>query len=251
MPACTASCRSAEPSRSSTSTTSSASPSCPADRVNAGNADLQPQRAWEFRGTIEKPIFGDGLVKVDVGYDQISMVQDRILIYDEENDRYFDAPGNLGTGKRSFIAWTVDAPLTRFGLKGARLKFTGQLQRTRVEDPISGEMRNFSDFFPDWNWQADYRHDLGDFSYGFVVSDRDRFTFFRTDEYRHQLERRRLMRPPSSSTGRTRARPSRSISTTPSTPRTNATGCYSGRTAPNRTPSSTSSASAIATSRWD
>ena len=154
-----------------------------ADRVNAGNADLQPQRAWEFRGTIEKPILGDGLIKIDAGYDLISMLQDRILIFDEENDRFFDAPGNLGTGKRAFLAGTVDAPLTRFGLKGARLKFTGQVQRTRVADPISGEKRNFSDFFPDWNWEVDYRHDLGDFSYGFVVSDRDRFTFFRTDEY--------------------------------------------------------------------
>ena len=153
------------------------------DRVNAGNANLQPQRAWELRGTFEMPILGDGLVKIDAGYDHISMLQDRILIYDEESDRFFDAPGNLGTGKRSFIAGTLDAPLTRFGLKGARLKLTGQLQRTRVEDPISGEQRNFSDFFPDWNWEADYRHDIGDFSYGFVVSDRDRFTFFRTDEY--------------------------------------------------------------------
>ena len=159
-----------------------------ADRVNAGNADLQPQRAWEFRGTIEKPILGDGLIKIDAGYDHISMLQDRILICEEPDpdpdpEPCFDAPGNLGTGKRAFLAWTVDAPLTRFGLKGARLKLTGQLQRTRVEDPISGEMRNFSDFFPDWNWEADYRHDLGDFSYGFVLSDRDRFTFFRTDEF--------------------------------------------------------------------
>ena len=63
------------------------------------------------------------------------------------------------------------------------MKFNGQLQRTRVEDPISGEQRNFSGFFPDWQWTVDFRHDLGNFSYGFTVSDRDRFTFFRTDEF--------------------------------------------------------------------
>ena len=153
------------------------------DRVNAGNADLQPQRAWEFRATIEKPILGDGLIKIDTGYDLISMLQDRVLIYDEESKRYFDAPGNIGTGKRAFVTGTLDAPLGWLGLQGARLKLTGQLQRTRVEDPINGEMRNFSDFFPNWNWEADYRHDIGDFSYGFVVSDRAPFTFFRTDEY--------------------------------------------------------------------
>ncbi len=63
------------------------------------------------------------------------------------------------------------------------MKFDGTLQRTRVEDPISGEQRNWSDFFPDWQWNLDVRHDIGKFSYGFVVSDRDRFTFFRTDEF--------------------------------------------------------------------
>ena len=153
-----------------------------ADRVNGGNANLQPQRAWEFRATVEKPVLNDGLVKLDLGYDHISMLQDRILICDELL-QCFDAPGNLGTGKRAFANLTVDAPLTFLGLKGARLKFTGNVQRTRVEDPISGEMRNFSDYYPDWEWTVDYRHDIGAFSYGFTVQDRDRFTFFRTDEF--------------------------------------------------------------------
>ena len=65
-----------------------------------------------------------------------------------------------------------------------RIKFNGQLQRTRVKDPIDGETRNFSgDLFPDWDWNVEFRHDLKDFSYGFTVNDRDRFTFFRTDEF--------------------------------------------------------------------
>jgi hypothetical protein len=73
--------------------------------------------------------------------------------------------------------------LAKIGLKGVRVKFNGQLQRSRVEDPISGEKRNFSNFFPDWEWSVDVRHDIGAVSYGFVLSDRDRFTFFRTDEF--------------------------------------------------------------------
>ena len=77
---------------------------------------------------------------------------------------------------------TIDAPLGRFW-KGLRAKFNGQLQRTRVEDPINHEMRNFSDYFPDWEWGLDLRRDSGRWSYGIAVSDRDRFTFFRTDEF--------------------------------------------------------------------
>jgi len=157
------------------------------DRVNAGNKDLEPQRAWELRFTADHPLFGDGLVKLDLGYDLISMVQDRVLICDEDDPDNaalcFDAPGNLGNGKRAFASINIDAPLQKLGLSGTRLKLFGQLQRTRVEDPISGEERNFSDFFPDWQWEVSLRRDQGAFSYGFTVSDRDRFSFFRTDEF--------------------------------------------------------------------
>ena len=154
------------------------------DRVNAGNPNLVPQQTWEFRGTLEHPLLGEGLAKLDLGYDLVNDLQDRVLICDPEDlDECFDAPGNLGTGKRYFARLTLDAPLGKLGLKGVRVKFDGTLQRTRVDDPIDGDPRNWSDFFPDWQWNVDVRHDLGKFSYGFNVGDRDRFTFFRTDEY--------------------------------------------------------------------
>ena len=113
------------------------------DRINGGNADLVPQRAWEVRATLDHPLFGAGLVKLDAGYDRISLLQDRIL-----TEEGFDAPGNIGTGKRAFVALAVDAPLDRFGIKGGRLKLNGQLQRTRVDDPISGETRGFTGVYP-------------------------------------------------------------------------------------------------------
>ena len=154
------------------------------DRINAGNPDLVPQQTWQFRGMVEHPILGEGVAKLDVGYDLVNDLQDRVLICDPEDaTACFDAPGNLGTGKRYFATLTLDAPLGKIGLKGLRVKFDGTLQRTRVDDPISGEPRNWSDFFPDWQWNLDVRHDIGKWSYGFVLSDRDRFTFFRTDEF--------------------------------------------------------------------
>ena len=152
-------------------------------RVNAGNKDLVPQRAWEFRLSGERPILGDGLAKLQLGYDHISLLQDRVLICDElDPTKCFDAPGNIGTGRHAFATLTVDAPLARLW-KGLRVKFEGTVRRTRVEDPISGEMRNFTDFYPDWQWEVDVRRDIGAFSYGFTIEDRDRFTFFRTTEF--------------------------------------------------------------------
>ena len=150
-------------------------------RVNGSNAGLQPQRAWEYRASIEHPLLGDGLFKLDLGHDLISKLQDRILVFDEQGHA-FDAAGNLGTGKRDFATLTLDAPLGSLW-KGLRAKFNGTLQRTRVMDPISHQMRKFSGYFPDWQWELNVRRDSGAFSYGFDINDNQRFTFYRTDEF--------------------------------------------------------------------
>jgi hypothetical protein len=152
-----------------------------AKRITGSNADLVPQRAWEFRGTVEHPLLGDGLFKLDVGHDLVSKLQDQILIIDQDG-KAFSGPGNLGTGKRYFATLTLDAPLNNLWA-GLRAKFTGTLQRTRVDDPIDGRARKWSGFWPDWQWDLTVRRDAGRFSYGFELSDNQRFTFYRTDEF--------------------------------------------------------------------
>jgi hypothetical protein len=150
-------------------------------RVNSGNANLQPQRAWEFSAVLERPILGEGNLRFELGHNRISMLQDRILVLDDQGNA-FDAPGNIGSGTQSFVHVTLDAPLSRFGLTGVRFKFDGQVQKTRVEDPISGATRDFSGFFPAWQWNAELRRDAGKFAYGVNAQDNARITFFRTDE---------------------------------------------------------------------
>ena len=152
-----------------------------AKRLNGSNADLQPQRSWEFRASADHKLLGDGLFKLDLGHDLISMLQDRILIFDDHGNA-FDSPGNLGTGRRYFATLTVDAPLDRLW-KGLHAKFDGTLQRTRVIDPISGGPRRFSGYFPDWQWELNVRRDSKNWSYGADLTDNQRFTFYRTDEF--------------------------------------------------------------------
>lgn len=156
-------------------------------RVNGSNADLEPQRSWEFRATVEHPLLGDGLFKLDVGHDLVSLLQDRILIFDDEGNA-FDAPGNLGTGKRYFATLTLDAPLGSLW-SGLRAKFSSTFQRTRVDDPITHQPRKWSGFWPDWQWELNVRRDAGAFSYGFDINDNQRFTFYRTDEFDTNLNR--------------------------------------------------------------
>ena len=162
-----------------------------ARRVTGSNADLEPQRAWELRATVEHPLLGDGLFKLDLGTNLISKVQDQILIVDEKGN-VFSGPGNLGKGTQAFATLTVDAPLGQLW-SGLRAKFTGTAQRTRVDDPINGKPRSFSGFFPNWQWDLNVRRDAGAASYGFELSDNERNTFYRTDEFDTNFNRAAYM----------------------------------------------------------
>ena len=146
-------------------------------RVNGGNADLQPQRSWELRSTLEHSLLGKGQAKLEVGYDRVQMLQDRVL-----TPEGFDAPGNLGTGTRQFATLTLDAPLDALGLRHFHLRSEGTLQKTRVRDPLSGQVRGWSGNWPEWRWNAELRRDAGKWAYGASIFDSDRTTFFRTDE---------------------------------------------------------------------
>ena len=58
------------------------------NRINGGNANLA---AAAQRGNSGRPqsirLFGDGLFKLDLGHDLISMLQDRILICEPDDNR--------------------------------------------------------------------------------------------------------------------------------------------------------------------
>ncbi len=146
------------------------------DRVDAGNADLVPQRAWEALLMVERPILGDGLAKVELGYNHISLLQDRI-----PTPEGFDAPGNIGTGRQKFAKGTIAAPLGRFGIKGGRLDLTGMIQDLSVRDPYTHENRRFSGVGL-WSFQGSFRQDLNKFAWGFTVYTNPAQVYYRRNE---------------------------------------------------------------------
>lgn len=146
------------------------------DRVNGGNANIVPQRAWETLLTAERKILGDGLVKFELGYNAISLVQDRI-----PTPEGFDAPGNLGDGSEIIAKATFDMPLSGLGIKGGRLKTYLSYYDTSVEDPYTLRDRHFSGaslFYA----EAEFRQDLGKFAWGFTIERGTSSTFFRRNE---------------------------------------------------------------------
>lgn len=146
------------------------------DRVNGGNADLLPQRAWEFLASVNRKILGDGRVKFDLGYNFIEKVQDRV-----PTPEGFDAPGNLGDGSEFSAVGTINLPLARFGIKGGRLSLYGSYVKTRVRDPYTLLYRPFSNFSL-FYFETEFRQDLGKFAWGITTEGSTVSTSYRRDE---------------------------------------------------------------------
>ncbi|QJQ32672.1 TonB-dependent receptor [Sphingomonas lacunae] len=146
------------------------------ERVNGGNADLLPQRAWELRGSVERTVWGDGKLRLEGGYQHISLLQDRV-----PTPEGFDAPGNLGSGTLLFVKAVADLPLAPVGINGGRLTVNGTLQDSSVIDPYTREARPFSGY-GSWNLNVEFRQDLGKFAWGLAYYAQPAGTFFRRNE---------------------------------------------------------------------
>ncbi|PAX09341.1 TonB-dependent receptor [Sphingomonas lenta] len=146
------------------------------ERVNGGNAQLQPQRAWEGLAFVERPILGDGLVRLELGYNRISLVQDRV-----PTPEGFDAPGNLGDGELFLARGRVDAPLKTLGVPGGRATLYLSYVDTSVRDPYTQEFRQFSGTSP-FVFEASFRQDLKRFAWGFSLEGAEPSVFYRRDE---------------------------------------------------------------------
>ena len=146
------------------------------ERVNGGNAALVPQRSWETLATLEHPILGDGVVRVEAGFNRVEKVQDRV-----PTPEGFDAPGNLGDGRVYILRTRVEAPLKQVGIRGGRLTLYGSLVPTSVRDPYTGRLRPFSGNSLFYG-EASFRQDLGKFAWGFGVEQGTHSISYRREE---------------------------------------------------------------------
>ena len=71
---------------------------------------------------------------------------DRVLVV--TSDDVFDAPGNIGSGRRDTLAIELSAPLDRFGFNGAHLRSSMLWRTSRVIDPVTGASRPISEEKP-------------------------------------------------------------------------------------------------------
>jgi hypothetical protein len=146
---------------------------------NIGNPNLEPERTWRAQVDWERRFGAKGVVVVSLFHDEVQAVQDQIPIAG------LDGPGNLGDGRRSGAKLDALAPLDAIGLRGGELRVKAMMQQTRVNDPVIGLSRRFSDEV-DWNYSIDFRQPFPELKllWGALVEGADDAQLFRLRELR-------------------------------------------------------------------
>lgn len=110
--------------------------------IDAGNADLEPDRRWIAEGVWRRRFWTDGALVLTARRESIEDVLDRVPV------GAFDALGNIGDGTRDTAKIDLTVPLSRLGVEGAQAKLEAVWLRSRVEDPITGRERPISGDIP-------------------------------------------------------------------------------------------------------
>lgn len=165
------------------------------DDLALGNPDLRPEATWVAEASHERR-YGDlGVFKVSLFHHWIDNVLDLLPITDE-----FEAPGNIGNGRRWGAELASTVPLDWLHISGGRLDISARWQDSTVIDPVteqgrvlsgnkgfSGFSRTSNNAFRDDNEYSlifDFRQDFEEAraAWGWVVRARSERTLFNVNE---------------------------------------------------------------------
>lgn len=159
------------------------------DDLALGNPDLKPESTWVSNLTYERRFGNLSVASMSVFHHWISDVEDLLPITAE-----FEAPGNIGDGRRWGAELQMTIPLQALGPGDSRLDIMARWQDSTVVDPVTGiprvltADRGFGGVpinppFPgenEFGYAAEFRQDLqgARFAWGWSVfgrADRPRF----------------------------------------------------------------------------
>jgi hypothetical protein len=106
---------------------------------NQSNPDLVPPQSWDAEVEFAQDLGRYGTTTAKLYGRLIDDIVDQIPI-----GATGEAPGNLDRASVMGIDARSTLQLEPWGLKGGRLDLRGQLQRTRLDDPLTGESRPIS-----------------------------------------------------------------------------------------------------------
>ncbi len=139
----------------------------------AGNADLEPHKAWVFEAAYERRFWGKGALVLTVRHSMIEDVVDRIPVIDVSSCPVvggapdigsplcdvFSGVGNIDEGESTELSANLTLPLDKLAIKGGQLRFVGTWRDSEVEDPTTGEIREITAQRP-FSGEVNFTHDI-------------------------------------------------------------------------------------------
>lgn len=125
--------------------------------VRAGNPRLTPQQDWVFEAVAEHRFWSAADFSVTGRHYDLTDVIDRVEQFGPSGP--YDAPGNIGDGRREEVAFALTVPLDRLGLSRAIMSGQTTFRWSRVIDPLTGLPRPISGLHSN-DWELHFTQGL-------------------------------------------------------------------------------------------
>lgn len=134
---------------------------------DTGNIDIVPDQRWRLAVEVERDFGSWGAVTAEIFGDEIEDLIDQVPVFEpidpnapnEPPGIASEGPGNIDSASR--IALEIEGTLKfdNLGWKGAQLEYETFLQDTFVDDPLTGETRDFNSNTIHY-YELRFRHDI-------------------------------------------------------------------------------------------
>ena len=148
------------------------------ENENAGNNELVPEQSWDFNLEINKALGAWGSTTFTAEHRLIEDYVDLIPLISGG-----EARGNIDSARRTQFDWNTTLKFDPLGIPGAQVDLEFQIVRSRVRDPLDGQIREFSRL-RDRRYRAEFRHDIpgSNIAYGTAISYAQNSPFVRLSE---------------------------------------------------------------------
>lgn len=121
---------------------------------SAGNPDIVPQQSWLGEFKAETGFGGLGGATLKLYGEAIEDIVDQIPL-----EGGAEGPGNIDKALRYGFEFDATLKLAPLGLKGVEIDILSEMNKSEVEDPLTGETRRISGDFIHYH-QIEMRHDV-------------------------------------------------------------------------------------------
>ncbi|MGK0298505.1 MAG: hypothetical protein ACI9XC_002127 [Gammaproteobacteria bacterium] len=163
------------------------------DDLALGNPNIRPETTWVTQISHEQRLGRESVITLTGFHHWISDVLDLLPL-----SPTFEAPGNIGDGRRWGVELESTFPLESFGLPGAKLDLHALWQDSVVTDPVTGVQRRLSgqgggapyrtlevlNKNMAWRFRVDYRQDFEEakVAWGLTYADRGNRPLYKVNE---------------------------------------------------------------------